>query len=94
MADALCLFPSHCLSLQPVDDVSESESAVRRNGKGNELGKGERGKKKGVQKPMSLFNQGVRYTYIESGIESESVAAGGWKGMHIVHYSERRGEDG
>lgn len=58
------------------------------------MGKGERGKKKGVQKPMSLFNQGVRYTYIESGIESESVAAGGCKGMHIVHYSERRGEDG
>lgn len=71
-----------------------SESAVRCNGKGNELGKGERGKKKGVQKPMSLFNQGARYTYIESGIESEFVAAGGCKGMHIVHYSERRGEDG
>lgn len=47
-----------------------------------------------MQKPMSLFNQGARCTYIESGIESESVAAGGWKGMRIVHYSERRGEDG
>lgn len=47
-----------------------------------------------MQKPMSLFNQGARCTYIESGIESESVAAGGCKGMHIVHYSERRGEDG
>lgn len=55
-----------------------------------------------MQKPMSLFSQGARYTYIEGGLKQRYwvriCAAGGCThcseslGTHIVHNSERRGE--